>query len=288
MDTPCLHHVAVRGAASALAGVGQATSMPGRLPGDPGRIKRFANLYLVETPDPAATGPRPVNLPGIAHLCLQTRDADPALATLAATGGRLIAPPEPLGTGFHYAYGHDERGRLFEIETAPFLPAAPTVWAGHVALVSRSAARLAGFYGALLETEVTVGGRFAGHKGIDRVAGLEDVDVEVWWVRSPPVGIEVWQYRNPPPPAEGDSTAWYCHLGIAAPDLAAACARIESIGGVAGPAVAGPAGDFAWARDPDGNRLLLFALDAGHAAGLAWLPAPGALAAVAAARIAAR
>lgn len=277
-----MHHLGVRGAAPALAALAGASPAQGSLPGAPGKLLKADNFYLLSlNGDSDEPGARPVNLPGIAHLCAQSRAGARVIDALEAAGAELIAPPEPLGTGFLYTYGHDTAGRLFELESAPFLPDSPDRWVGHVAYVSADAERLARFYGALIGASVDSGGRFRGHPGIDRVAGLDAVDVEVWWVRSAPIGLEFWRYHNPPPPAASRPAAhWYPHLGLEVPDVTQACARVTGLGGTAGPVESDDHGSFAWAADPDGNRLLLLALaGAGRACSVDALAGPDALAA---------
>lgn len=277
-----MHHLGVGGAAPALAALAGASPVAGELPGVPGELLKAANFYLLSQDGGSdAFAERPVNLPGLAHLCAQSRTGDRVIAEIESAGARLISPPEPLGTGYHYAYGRDAAGRLFELESASFLPESPDRWVGHVAFVSTDAERLAHFYGELIGATVDAGGRFRGHPGIDRVAGLDAVDVEVWWVRSAPIGLEFWRYHNPPAPAASRPAAhWYPHLGLEVPDVTAACARVSRLGGTASSIGSDDHGSFAWASDPDGNRILLLALaGAARACSVDALAAPDALAA---------
>lgn len=222
-------------------------------------LARGPNLYWASVESEAAEAPRPVNLPGIAHWCMQALDGTAMRAGLAAGGAAFLSPPVALGTGYLYAYGHDANGRLFELETAPFLPPSPPAWFGHVAFVSQDAERLATFYGGLLGAPVTPGGRFRENRRIDQVAGLDGVDLQAWWVRATDFTLEFWRYDAPPAPA-GDSTRWYPHLGLQTDELERALDRVAALGGARGAIAAGPDGRSARARDPDGNALLLIEL----------------------------
>jgi catechol 2,3-dioxygenase-like lactoylglutathione lyase family enzyme len=202
-----------------------------------------------------------VNASGIAHLCIQARDGYTARSALGAEAASFLSDPVPLGTGFHYAYGHDRGGRLFELESAPFLPVSPLSWFGHVAFVSSDAERLATFYASVLGVPVSPGGRYSGNPQIDRVAGLDGVDVEVWWVRTGDFTLEFWRYHAPAAQKIA-SEEWYSHIGLEADDLGVALKRVQSSGGTIEEAsTRGSDGQEAWARDPDGNRIHLIEFD---------------------------
>jgi len=284
-----IHHVGLESA----AGVPGLTAAAGLRPvegldlGD-GSAELLAgpNLFVERRAVASAelSAPRAVNAPGIAHLCLQARDGDGARAALEATGTDFLSEPVALGTGFLYAYARDAEGRLLELESAPFLPAEPPAWFGHLAYVSRDAGRLAGFYGALVGAPVAAGGRFRDNPLLDRVAALPGVDVEVWWVRSEPIGLEFWKYRAPEAGSGGRGIGRYTHLGVETDDLEAALVRAEREGGTRdGGITAGTDGRAGWARDPDGNRIRLIELAAPGLATAA-LPHFGALAAAARSR----
>ena len=223
-------------------------------------LYRAPNLFLLARADPRrASPPRPVNAPGLAHLCMQTRDGDALRRTLTMAGATFLSPPVALGTGYHYSYGHDRQGRLFEIESAPFLPKIPTAWFGHFAFVSEDAERLASFYGALLQSTPVAGGRFRGDSRLDTVAGLTGVDLSAWWVRTPAFALEFWRYHAPThagPPVDGG----YAAIGFETDDLEAAIAVSVGIGGQLCDRTSGPDGDAALLADPDGNSFRLIAL----------------------------
>ena len=252
-----VHHLALAGPLDAALPVEPAPALE---VGQSLPLARGPNLYLAGLPG-SARAPRPVNAPGIAHVCVQALDGAATRAALQAGGAAFLSPPVALGTGYLYAYGHDSAGRLFELETAPFLPASPRAWFGHVAFVSHDGERLAAFYGALLDAPVAPGVRFRGRR-FDQVAGLDRLDLEGWWVRADGFTLEVWHYHAPSAPV-ADSPAWYPHLGLETDALDAALDRLESLGGARGPVLTGADGRSAQAQDPDGNRLLLIELAAG-------------------------
>lgn len=252
-----VHHLALAGPLDTAWPVEPALALD---VGQPLPLARGPNLYLAGLPGRAGA-PRPVHAPGIAHLCVQAHDGDATRAALAAGGATFLSPPVALGTGYLYAYGHDAAGRLFELETAPFLPPTPPVWFGHVAFVSTDADRLAGFYGALLAAPVEAGGRLRGRR-FDQVAGLDGLDLQGWWVRADAFTLEVWRYHAPPAP-QADSADWYPHLGLETDALEAALARVVALGGRGGVVRIGPDGRSARAQDPDGNGLLLIELAPG-------------------------
>lgn len=223
-------------------------------------LARGPNLYLAPLPG-APAAPRPVNAPGIAHLCVQARNGEAVRMALEQGGAAFLSPPVALGTGYLYAYAHDAAGRLFELETAPFLPPSPPVWFGHVAFVSPDADRLARFYADLLGAPLQAGGRFRGRR-FDQVAGLEGINLEAFWVRAEHFTLEFWRYHAPPAPAV-DSAAWHPYLGLQTDSIEAALARIEALGGRSGAVLTGPDGRSARAWDPDGNGLFLIELAAG-------------------------
>ena len=256
-----VHHIAIAG------GVAWGSAVPLREAGvlrvgDEIGLVAGPNLFIATTPGLSATHDRrPVNAPGIAHLCIQSRGGDAARAALEEDGVAFLSPPVALGTGFLYAYGHDRGGRLIELETAPALPGTPVAWFGHIAFVSPDAERLAAFYGDLLGDAVEVGGRFRDHPGVDRVAGLNGVDLQAWWVRAGGFTLEFWRYHAPAAPVV-DSRQWYQSTGLQSDDLGATCVRIFSLGGTVERGIrSGPDGRSCLARDPDGNELRLIELD---------------------------
>lgn len=257
-----VHHVGLNGSDAGLdAALPLRAAGPLRTGDEEIALLAGPNLYLSAGAG-VALPPRPANLPGIAHLCLQAREADATRAALEGAAVTFLSSPVALGTGFRYAYAHDGAGRLLELETAPFLPAAPTAWFGHVAFVSENAQRLAGFYAALLDAELVPGGRFRDHPGIDRITGLDRADIEMIWVRADGFTLEFCQFHAPRAEPEGGDR-WFTHLGLECADLDAAIARLAELGGAVEDRTSGADGRGAAARDPDGNRVYLFQLDEG-------------------------
>jgi catechol 2,3-dioxygenase-like lactoylglutathione lyase family enzyme len=247
------------------------------------------NLFIAlsNSPGEPATAPRSeraINALGIAHLCLQGRDGTALRSGMEAAGTDFFAPPVALGTGFTYAYARAADGRLLELEAAPKLPERPAAWLAHLAYVSENPDALSRFYAALLDAPLVVGGRFRDNPLMNRMAAVSNLDVEIWWVQSAPIGLEFFRYHSPRPGSAGQGIAAYSHVGIEVPDLDDALHLLIAEGGQAeGKVSDGADGRAAWARDPDGNRIRLIELR-GSAPGVDTLPYSKILAEVAAAR----
>lgn len=289
--TQRIHHVGIT-AEFAVGGRGLAglvaTNDYGKLDvgGTATRLLAGPNAYLACELNPSPTSrrvERAVNAIGIAHLCVQARDGQWARETLEAGDVSFISSPVALGTGFLYSYGYDPAGRLIELESAPFLPAEPPAWFGHLAFVSKDAERLAAFYGQLLEAPIS-GGRFRENPLLDRVAGLAGVDVEARWVRSAPLALEFWQYNSPLPGPDGEDVGRYAYVGLEAVAIGTSADAIRQLGGETDHLIEeGADGRSMWARDPDGNRIRLIELKSARH-GLAALPQADVLARAAAQR----
>jgi catechol 2,3-dioxygenase-like lactoylglutathione lyase family enzyme len=209
--------------------------------------------------------PRPVNLPGIAHLCLQSRDIDEGLAAGVAAGLVPISAPVDLGTPFRYLYAHTEDGVLLELEGAPFVnDGDPRFWIGHVAYVAGDIVPLVDFYARVLGLKVSAVSHLRGNPRIDQVAGLRDVDLSAMWLPGYNLGLEFWQYHNPPcrlnvnEPATG-----FTHVCFESDDFEGDCAHVLAQG-----ATLDALTDLGIAncktaafKDPEGNRFMLIAFD---------------------------
>jgi hypothetical protein len=97
---------------------------------------------------------------------------------------------------------------------------------------------------------------------MDRMAALEGVDVEIWWVKSYPISLEFFRYHAPGSGDRGCGIAAYSHLGIEVADLPATIDHVLAHGGSHESAMTiGADGRSAWMRDPDGNLLRLVHLN---------------------------
>lgn len=92
--------------------------------GLPGSSARFALLgganvalelfqYLTPAPGPAEAD-RPVNRPGITHLCFAVADIDAEYERLSRAGVRFHAPPSG-NSPIRATYGRDPEGNVFEL-----------------------------------------------------------------------------------------------------------------------------------------------------------------------------
>jgi catechol 2,3-dioxygenase-like lactoylglutathione lyase family enzyme len=212
-----------------------------------------------------ATEVRPVNLPGIAHICLQSRDIDEGLALGVAAGLAPISGPVDLGTPFRYLYAHTDDGVLLELEGAPFVrDVAPRFWIGHVAYVARDIVPLVDFYARVLGLKASAVSRLGGNARIDQVAGLTHVDLSAMWLPGFNLGLEFWQYHNPPPASDARQPATgFTHVCFESDDFDADCAHILSQGGVldAQAEIDLSAWKTAAFKDPEGNRFMLIAFE---------------------------
>jgi hypothetical protein len=119
---------------------------------------------------------------------------------------------------------------------------------------------------------------------MDRMAALEGVDVEIWWVKSSPLSLEFFRYHAPGGGERGRGIAAYSHLGIEVADLSNAVEQVLVHGGSQDSAVtAGADGSSAWMRDPDNNLLRLVQLNDARRS-VASLAFPGILSQASAAR----
>ncbi len=224
-------------------------------------------VRLNETNDQIGTqiSSRPVNLPGIAHICLQSRDINEGLARGIEAGIVPISGPVDLGTQFRYLYAHTNDGVLLELEGAPFVrDVEPRFWVGHVAFVAKDIVPLVEFYGRALGLTPSAVSRLRPNAVFDKVAGLEGVDLSAMWLPSFNVGMEFWQYHNPPAPiGHSEPATGFTYVCFESDDFDADCANVLAQG-----ATFDADEDFglsncktACFKDPEGNRFALIAFD---------------------------
>jgi catechol 2,3-dioxygenase-like lactoylglutathione lyase family enzyme len=207
------------------------------------------------------TTARPVNLPGIAHICLQSRDIDEGLARGIEAGLVPVSGPVDLGTEFRYLYAHTRDGILLELEGAPFASdLEPRFWVGHVAFVAKDIVPLVAFYGRVLGLTPSPLSRLNPNALFDKVAGLIGVDLSAMWLPGLNLGLEFWQYHNPPVPVgHQEPTTGFTRVTFECNDFAADVAHVLAQG--ATPEMPSDFGltacKTASFKDPEGNPLSL-------------------------------
>jgi catechol 2,3-dioxygenase-like lactoylglutathione lyase family enzyme len=209
--------------------------------------------------------PRPVQAPGIAHICLQSRDIDEGLARGVASGLVPISGPVDLGTDFRYLYAHAPDGILLELEGAPFVrDASPRFWVGHVAFVARDIVGLVDFYARALSLEPTGVSRLRPNPLFDKVTGLEGADLSAMWLPGFNLGLEFWQYHHPPaPPDQKGSRTGFDYICFETDDFEADCTQVLAQGAcrACDRDVGLPNTQIASFEDPEGNVFSLIAFD---------------------------
>jgi catechol 2,3-dioxygenase-like lactoylglutathione lyase family enzyme len=231
------------------------------------RVAPNVHIKLESTQEVAVlqNKPRPVNLPGIAHICLQSRDIDEGLAAGVAAGLVPISGPVDLGTPFRYLYAHSHDGVLLELEGAPFVnDEDPRFWIGHVAYVARDIVPLVDFYARVLGLNASAVSHLRGNPRIDQVAGLRDVDLSAMWLPGFNLGLEFWQYHNPPCRLDVNEPATgFTHVCFESDDFEGDCDHVLAQG-----ATLDALTDLGIAncktaafKDPEGNRFMLIAFD---------------------------
>lgn len=213
------------------------------------------NGYLLARRGAAPVRVASVHATGLAHLCLQSRDAGAAARRLDEAPFTRLAEPVALGTGFHYGYARDPQGRLIELETAPFLHDEPPGWFAHVSFVTRQPPRLADFYAALTERPLSRGPRVRGVSLVDHIAQLPGIELTPTWLRGHNLTLEFMHYAAPALADPAERQTGWTHIAFEVDDADAAHARALALGatpadtqqlfGVTSPAV----------LDPEGNRL---------------------------------
>jgi catechol 2,3-dioxygenase-like lactoylglutathione lyase family enzyme len=209
--------------------------------------------------------PRPVNLPGIAHICLQSRDIREGLEHGITAGLVPISGPVDLGTAFRYLYAHTDDGILLELEGAPFVSdIAPRFWVGHVAFVANDIVPLAEFYGRVLGLLPSPVSRLRPNPVFDKVAGLEGVDLSAMWLPGLNLGMEFWRYHNPPAPiGQSEPATGFTHVCFECSDFDADCANALAQGATTDTHTNFGLSNCKTAcfKDPEGNRFALIAFD---------------------------
>jgi catechol 2,3-dioxygenase-like lactoylglutathione lyase family enzyme len=237
----------------------------------------FLELFDFRAPAPAPSRWRAPNESGITHICIQSRKGDDVAQRCTAAGIDFFAPMTGLGGDYRYAYGRAQE-LMIEVEDAAYAPTDPSTWIGHVAFATSDLERLARFYADLVGAEPEFSPRLRGHRALDVVTGLKDVDVRAAWVHGLNIGLEFWCYSNPPTGKRLDrrpiNEAGYSHVCFETVDMEAAFARALALGAAphAEPQILGGA-VAAYLRDPDGNIVeLLQWRDAGARLSLASAP----------------
>jgi catechol 2,3-dioxygenase-like lactoylglutathione lyase family enzyme len=211
---------------------------------------------------------RPVQLPGIAHICLQSRDINEGLALGEIAGLIPISGPVDLGTPFRYLYAHTDDGVLLELEGAPFVEDRdPRFWIGHVAFVAVDIVALVDFYARALGLAPSAVTRLGGNARIDQVAGLTGVELSAMWLPGFNLGLEFWQYHNPPlQSGQGEPATGFRYVCFQSTDFEADCTHVLRQG--AGPAACPDLGlthvREAAFRDPEGNLFVVLAFNNPH------------------------
>jgi catechol 2,3-dioxygenase-like lactoylglutathione lyase family enzyme len=209
--------------------------------------------------------PRPVNLPGIAHICLQSRDINEGLDRGLEAGLVPISGPVDLGTEFRYLYAHTGDGVLLELEGAPFVrDVEPRFWVGHVAFVANDIVALVEFYGRALGLTPSAISRLRPNAVFDKVAGLEGVDLSAMWLPGLNLGLEFWQYHYPPAPiGQPEPMTGFTYVCFETNDFDADCAKVLAQG-----ATSDADEDFglsncrtACFKDPEGNQFALISFE---------------------------
>ncbi|MEM7701560.1 MAG: VOC family protein [Pseudomonadota bacterium] len=245
------------------------------------RMMRSVNMQIrfMSFADPSeaakATGPMPVEGPGIMHMCYQVdqrtqtyeKFLDGGASYLGKKEMQQLNPRNPV----LYAYARDPDGLIAEIEhvdvDALDLPAPPNNdrRIRHVALATPDVDRLAEFYSVLLgQPEFRrLGGwsflRMEGEK-IDAVSGLEGAVGESAWFQIRNLELEIFQFHSHPTsvperPRPIDALG-YNMIVLDVSDLSAATDLFVEAGGTI---VTEPTpmdgGELVFGRDPDSNLI---------------------------------
>jgi catechol 2,3-dioxygenase-like lactoylglutathione lyase family enzyme len=226
------------------------------------------NAGLLLLPAGAAGGSvrRPVSEAGIAHLCLQTPAIQQVVSQMTAQGARLHSEPIDLGTGFLYCYARDPEHNVIEVECVAPVWGDPRPWVAHANIVTHDLPRLCQFYSALLGVEAVRSPRLRDDPRLDAIADLQGVQLRAAWLNAGNAQLELMQYLHPATEAatgrRTPGAAGFAHIAFEVADLAAACAHLRACGGAVEPAACASPWQ-ARCTDPDGNPVLLLALDDG-------------------------
>ena len=224
------------------------------------------NAGLLLLPAGAASEPvrRPVSEAGMAHLCLQTPAIQQVVTQMTSLGALLHSEPIDLGTGFLYCYARDPEHNVIEVECVAPVWSDPRPWVAHANIVTHDLPRLCQFYSALLGVEAVRSPRLRDDPRLDAIADLQGVQLRAAWLNAGNAQLELMQYLHPATEAatgrRTPGAAGFAHIAFEVANLAAACAHLRACGGAVEPA----AGSKPWqamCTDPDGNHVLLLALD---------------------------
>lgn len=201
---------------------------------------------------------------GIAHLCLQTPAIQQVVSQMQALGSQLHSEPIDLGTGFLYCYARDPEHNVIEVECVAPVWADPRPWVAHVNIVTHDLPRLCRFYSALLGVEAVRSPRLRDDPRLDAIADLPGVQVKAAWLDAGNAQIELMQYLQPASELvtgrRAPGATGFAHIAFEVANLESACAHLRACGGSVEPSD-GTASWQALCTDPDGNRLVLLALD---------------------------
>lgn len=272
-----VHHVGLqsRDPRGALAHFGQFLGVEIESAAEKDAFLAGPNFYVYANHGESPAYQASVHAIGIAHICVQSQDVGVGRRRLESEGVKLIADHVALGTGFLYAYARDREGRLIEFESAEFLPTATQGWFAHCAFVTEDLERLTGFYAALLDKALVLGGRFKGNRLADTIAGMSGLDFEMVWLRGFNMTLEFFRYHKPDLALPGERQVGYTHIAFEVADLAASAERARTLGALeedAGPALFGAAARRF--RDPDGNHFILLEMSEDSEFSLRRLSAP--------------
>lgn len=198
--------------------------------------------------EPGDAGPAPdrLRIRGATHICIQHRDMDRLAGALAEGGWRAIAAPTDLGGSIRYQYAEDDDGLIVEAESVE-MPVDSPARLAHIALATPDRDRLCNWYAALLRTTPRRSPRLGPNARIDRLTGMDSVEVSGAWLPAGALEIEFWTYHappvveGPPGPLRG--------LAFRSDDIVADAARL-------GFSLKNDRGE---GRDPDGNPVVLIA-----------------------------
>lgn len=228
----------------------------------------YIRLDASDNSQVSGVNPRPVNLPGIAHICLQSRDIHEGLALGVQSGLFPISGPVDLGTEFRYLYAHSSDGILLELEGAPFVKdQEPRFWVGHVAYVAQDIERLVEFYGRVLSLKPSPVLHLGSNPLFDKVTGLSGVNLSAMWLPGFNLGLEFWQYhcpslaRNHANPSSG-----FTHVCFESDDFDKDYRHVLASGATIDPSLDIGLADSRVAsfKDPEGNCFSLLAFDYAH------------------------
>lgn len=260
------------GVAAALRTVaGAAINVETRLlRGATGQIR----LMQFKSPSVAAkaAGIVPVQGPGITHVCHQSPDDKGLFAKFVAAGAKPVSRTGDLvqlrpDVPVRYAYARDHDGTMSETEQLLIPGLTWTYRMRHVAIVVADIDRTVAFYTALLGREPRERRSNLVNKTLDVTADLDNVKLDVAWYNLNNLELEIWEYLNHPvttPTAQRPLEALGYNmivLDVSNADMAAA-KLVEAGGALVAKAAAMDGGRMAFGRDPDGNLIGLFEVDA--------------------------